>query len=163
MSGDFFISFNKADRAWADWIAWTLEEAGYAVVYQPWDFLPGNNFVLKMQEAASGTRKTVVVLSESYLQAEYTQPEWTAAFAEDPRGDQRKLIPFRVAPCSPSGMLKPLIHSDLVGLSMEEVKAEVLRAVDAAPRGKPAHAPAFPGSPRDPAPPFPGSEPPSPR
>jgi hypothetical protein len=22
---DFFISFNKADRAWATWIAWVLE------------------------------------------------------------------------------------------------------------------------------------------
>ncbi len=28
---DFFVSFNSADKAWADWIAWTLEEAGYQV------------------------------------------------------------------------------------------------------------------------------------
>jgi hypothetical protein len=32
---DFFVSFNSADRAWADWIAWTLEEAGYQAAYQP--------------------------------------------------------------------------------------------------------------------------------
>lgn len=31
-----FISYNKADRSWAEWIAWTLEEAGHAVVYQGW-------------------------------------------------------------------------------------------------------------------------------
>jgi hypothetical protein len=35
---DFFISFNKADRAWATWIAWVLEEAGYSVFFQDWDF-----------------------------------------------------------------------------------------------------------------------------
>ena len=29
---DFFISYNQADRAWAEWIAWILEEAGYTVV-----------------------------------------------------------------------------------------------------------------------------------
>ncbi len=23
---DFFISYNKADRAWAEWIAWQLEK-----------------------------------------------------------------------------------------------------------------------------------------
>lgn len=73
---DFFVSFNSADKDWADWIAWTLEEAGYQVVYQPWDFQPGGNFVLEMQKAASETRKTVVVLSDNYLKAEYTQPEW---------------------------------------------------------------------------------------
>ena len=29
---DFFISYNKADKAWAEWIAWELEEAGYKSV-----------------------------------------------------------------------------------------------------------------------------------
>ncbi|HVG06270.1 MAG TPA: TIR domain-containing protein [Thermoanaerobaculia bacterium] len=157
---DFFVSFTKADRAWADWIAWTLEEAGHEVVYQPWDFLPGNNFVLKMQEAASGTRKTVIVLSDSYLNATFTQPEWAAAFAEDPRGDQRKLIAFRVAPCSPPGLLKPLIYADLVGLPLDEAKAAVLRGVSDEPRAKPTVAPAFPGTAAAPAPPsFPGVSP----
>ena len=156
---DFFISFNKNDRTWADWIAWTLEEAGHEVVYQPWDFLPGNNFALKMQEAASGTRKTVIVLSESYLQATFTQPEWAAAFAEDPRGDKRKLIAFRVAPCSPPGLLKPLIYADLVGLPLDEARDAVLRGVSDEPRAKPALAPVFPGgSATAPAhPPFPAA------
>lgn len=27
----FFVSFNQTDRAWATWIAWTLEENGYSV------------------------------------------------------------------------------------------------------------------------------------
>jgi hypothetical protein len=33
---DFFISYNKADRQWAVWIAWQLEEAGYSLVIQEW-------------------------------------------------------------------------------------------------------------------------------
>ncbi|HET9225733.1 MAG TPA: TIR domain-containing protein [Thermoanaerobaculia bacterium] len=143
---DFFVSFNKNDRTWADWIAWTLEDAGHSVVYQPWDFLPGNNFVLKMQEAASGTRKTVIVLSDNYLNATFTQPEWAAAFAEDPKGEQRKLVAFRVAPCSPTGLLKALIYADLVGLPVDEAKAAVLRGVSDEPRAKPVSAPAFPGT-----------------
>jgi TIR domain len=30
----FFISYNKTDRAWAEWIAWQLEEAGYTTIIQ---------------------------------------------------------------------------------------------------------------------------------
>jgi hypothetical protein len=44
----FFISYNKADKQWAEWIAWILEEAGYSVVIQAWDFRPGENFALRM-------------------------------------------------------------------------------------------------------------------
>jgi hypothetical protein len=159
---DFFVSFNSADKTWAEWIAWTLEEAGYQVVYQHWDYRPGGNFVLEMQKAAEGTRKTLIVLSEDYLRADYTQPEWAAAFVDDPRGDKRKLIPLRVAPCSPTGLLKPLIFADLVGLSPEEAKEAVLTAVMDGRPNKPAQAPAFPGAPKHapsagPAPVFPSA------
>ncbi|MCZ6680222.1 MAG: toll/interleukin-1 receptor domain-containing protein, partial [Candidatus Poribacteria bacterium] len=76
---DFFISYNGKDKPWAEWIAWTLEEAGYEVVIQAWDFRPGGNFVMEMQKAATGTERTIAVLSDNYLNAEYTQPEWAAA------------------------------------------------------------------------------------
>ncbi|HEV3468792.1 MAG TPA: toll/interleukin-1 receptor domain-containing protein [Pyrinomonadaceae bacterium] len=59
----FFISFNRADRAWAEWIAWQLEAAGYTTVFQEWDFRPGGNFVLDMQRAMALAERTVAVLS----------------------------------------------------------------------------------------------------
>jgi hypothetical protein len=60
---DFFISYNKADRAWAEWIAWQLEEAGYSTEIQAWDFRPGSNFVLEMHRASQEAERTVAVLS----------------------------------------------------------------------------------------------------
>ena len=42
---DFFISYTQEDRSWAEWIGWVLEEEGYAVTLQAWDFRPGGNFV----------------------------------------------------------------------------------------------------------------------
>jgi hypothetical protein len=89
---DFFISYTKADKAWAEWIAWTLEEAGLSVIIQAWDFRPGGNFVLDMQRAASETEKTIVVLSPAYLEAEYTQPEWAAAFVPEKAPDAVQAI-----------------------------------------------------------------------
>ena len=35
---DFFVSYTQSDRAWAEWIAWLLEEDGYRVLIQAWDY-----------------------------------------------------------------------------------------------------------------------------
>src|SRR4051812_38492869 len=53
---DFFVSFNQADRAWATWIAWVLEEAGYSVFFQDWDFR--GNFVLYSDRQKTRKKQT---------------------------------------------------------------------------------------------------------
>src|SRR4051794_21978246 len=58
---DFFISYNHADLDWGDWIAKQLEEAGYTTIIQAWDFRPGENFILNMQEATSKSKQTIAV------------------------------------------------------------------------------------------------------
>ena len=141
---DFFISYNSNDKAWAEWIAFQLEEAGYTTVIQAWDFRPGADFVMEMQKAATGTRRTIAVLSDNYLNAEYTQPEWGNAFARDPKGEKRTLLPVRIAKCRPDGLLASRIYVDLVGLSEEDGKQTLLAAL--AQRAKPATSPQFPGS-----------------
>ena len=80
---DFFVSYTGADRRWAEWIAWVLEEAGHTVVLQAWDFRPGSNFVLAMQQAAEQAERTIAVLSPDFLASRFTAPEWAAAFARD--------------------------------------------------------------------------------
>ncbi|MCP4657808.1 MAG: toll/interleukin-1 receptor domain-containing protein, partial [bacterium] len=141
---DFFISYNRADRQWAEWLAWILEAGGYSVVIQAWDFRAGQNFVLEMHRAAGNTRYTAMVLSQDYLDAEYTHPEWAAAFVQDPQGRKRKLIPFRVAECEPGGLLRSIIYDDLVGMERDEAKAAVLAVLE--DRLKPDQEPDFPGS-----------------
>lgn len=141
---DFFISYNKADIRWAEWIAWTLEMEGYTTVIQAWDFRPGNNFVQSMQRAATNTAKTIAVLSDHYMSAEYTMPEWADAFARDPKGEKRILIPVRVSPCNPKGLLAQVIYTNLVGLNEEDAKIAILG--DLNERGKPMQAPSYPGS-----------------
>ena len=124
---DFFISYNSADKSWAEWIAWTLEEAGYTTVLQAWDFRPGSNFVLEMQRAASETERTIAILSPAYRDALYTQPEWAAAFVQDPTGEKGTLIPVRVQKCDLKGLLTPIIRIDLVNLDEPAAKKALLR------------------------------------
>ena len=139
---NFFVSYNRADRVWAEWIAWTLEEAGYSALIRAWDFRPGANFVLEMHKASEQTQKTILVLSEDYLKAEFTKPEWAAAFVRDPDGQERALIPVRVKECKPTGLLAPVVYVDLVGLGEPDARAAVLGAFSE--RAKPAQAPIFP-------------------
>jgi len=159
---DFFISFNRADRAWAEWVAWQLEEEGYTTLLQAWDFRPGGNFVLDMQRAAEGSERTLAVLSPDFLASEYTQPEWAAAFARDPTGEQQTLVPVRVRECRPTGLLAQVVYVELVGILDEaEARTELLKGVRKG-RAKPERAPEFPAGARrsvESRPRFPGALP----
>jgi len=139
---DFFISYTQADETWAEWIAWTLENAGYTVVIQSWDFRAGENFILKMEQATKGTRRTIAVLSPDYINAAYTQSEWAAAFVEDPRGREHKLIPIRVRECKLTGLLSTIIYVDIVGLTEQNAREAIFKALTE--RAKPDQPPIFP-------------------
>jgi len=121
-----FISYTRADRAWAEWIGWQLESAGHEVVIDVWDFPPGSNFVLEMDRATASDR-TLAVLSRAYLDGLYTRPEWAAAFAKDPDGKTSTLIPVRVEACELTGLLKPIEYVDLVDLEEGKAREEILK------------------------------------
>lgn len=140
---DFFISYNKADRSWAEWIAWHLEKAGFTSFLQAWDFRPGSNFVLEMQKATTEAKRTIAVLSDSYLGALYTLPEWAAAFAQDPTGEKGILLPVRVQECEMVGLLSQIIYIDFVGLEETDAMQRLLEGINRS-RVKPTSAPGFP-------------------
>ena len=160
---DFFISYNQADRQWAEWIAWELEEAGYFIIIQAWDFRPGNNFILEMDKAAKESERTIAVLSPDFLKSVFTKPEWAAAFVKDPTGMDGKLLPVRVKECQPDGLLAAIGYIDVFGLKEEEAAKITLLEGVKLERAKPAQAPTFPGMAKriiKAAPRFPGALPP---
>jgi len=148
---DFFISYTGADTAWAEWIAWTLErDGGYTVCFQLWDFVPGTNYLLKMQEAAARSKHTIAVLSPAYLEANFTGSEWASAFVRDPKGIHRRLIPVMVETCQPDGILAPIVSIRLMGLDEAAAREALLQGVSDKPRS--ARLPTFPGTTRAPGP-----------
>jgi TIR domain/Tetratricopeptide repeat len=146
---DFFISYTQADRAWAEWIAQTLEEDEHHILVQAWDSAPGAN---RVQDLRAGTRdaaRTIVVLSCDYLTSVYGGAEWQAAWAGDPEETGRKLLTVRVADCDGPALL-PAGRADLFGLSEGTAMARLCLmaseaiAGQARPQASPA-SPAFPG------------------
>lgn len=158
---DFFVSYTQADQAWAEWIAWQLDEAGYSVTLQAWHFRPGNNFAHEMQTALEQCEKTLAVLSDRYLHSQFAMSEFYAAFVADPLGEGGKLIPVRIEEFDGKGLIKPIVYIDLAGKEAGEARTVLLQGISGEDR-KPATAPAFPGgvgAPATDAPAFPGTLP----
>jgi hypothetical protein len=164
---DFFISYNSADRQWAEWIAWELEEAGYSTLLQVWDFRPGSSFTELMERAIAETERTIAVLSPDYLASSFSAPEWAGAFTRDPTGKMGLLIPVRVRDTEPMGLLASIVYIDLVGLNEESARAALTAGIQRS-RARPTKAPPFPSAKAFPSeersvtrhPVFPGSLPP---
>ncbi len=96
-----------------------------------------------MQQAATESKRTIAVLSPNYLASKFTAPEWAAAFAQDPTGEKRLLIPVRVKPVDLTGLLTPIVYLDLVGSTDEgEAIKRLLEGVSPA-RKKPLTKPEF--------------------
>ncbi|MGW2720667.1 FxSxx-COOH system tetratricopeptide repeat protein [Streptomyces sp. NPDC001492] len=137
--GAWFISHAGADRAWAEWIAWQLLDAGFQVDLDYWDWGAGDNFVLKMNAALERGR-FLALFSPAYFDPDrFTTPEWTAAVAM-----KEKITPVRVAKVVAPAILRPLIVRNLFGLGEEAARQALLGAVNG-PR-RPAGPPAFPGA-----------------
>ena len=64
---DFFVSHAGADRAWAEWVAWELAEAGYTVELDVWDWAAGRNFVTAMSDALGRCDRVVALFSAAYF------------------------------------------------------------------------------------------------
>jgi tetratricopeptide (TPR) repeat protein len=143
-AADFFVSYTGADAAWAEWIAQTLEDAGYQIVVQAWDFRPGQDFVHKMHQATQRAARTIAVLSPAYLGSAFGEAEWRAAFASDPTGEHGLLLPVRVAEVTPPGLLRSRTYLDLVGLDEPTATARLLAGVQPDP-AKPAGRRPYPG------------------
>ncbi|MCX5331427.1 FxSxx-COOH system tetratricopeptide repeat protein [Streptomyces sp. NBC_00140] len=163
MADTYFISYAGADRPWAEWVAWHLEESGHSTVLDVWDWDTGDDFVQRMDEGLRRADAVVALLSTSYFErGRWTQEEWSAVVARRDR-----LIPLAVEPLvgvDVPAMLAAKIRKNLHGLD-EKAAVEALRTAVNGNR-RPTERPAFPGNtaevpeepvvPHGPKPPLPG-------
>jgi hypothetical protein len=84
-------------------------DAGYKVVMQESDFVPGRNFVSMIHDALEHARWIVAVMSPTYLAAKWPETEWTSAYLKG------RLIPVRIVDFAPPGLLAAVIYIDMVG------------------------------------------------
>ncbi|MBX3667975.1 MAG: TIR domain-containing protein [Rhodocyclaceae bacterium] len=137
---DFFVSYNKDDAGWAQWIAWQVEEAGYSVLIQAWDFLPGQDWVRNMDQALLKAPRLLAVQSPSWRASRHAQAEWREYYRIDPDSDRALILPVRVHAFERRGLLGGHVYVDLVGSSEADARARLLaglRAVQPLPGPRP--------------------------
>ncbi|MCL1807856.1 MAG: tetratricopeptide repeat protein [Oscillospiraceae bacterium] len=141
---DFFISYNKADKEWAKWIAGTLETHGYTAYVQAWDIRPGDSFIDKMDAFLTEASIFVPVFSRDYFNSIYCNAEWKPAFNKylNAKSKERTFIPVRIDDVEPEGLLSDVVYIDLCKVHDEKVaEKKLLQGVDqgSIPRKRPVY------------------------
>jgi hypothetical protein len=137
---DFFISHAGRDTGWAEWLAWQLQEAGWTVELDVWDWAPGEDFVARMSAALESADRLLAVCTEAYFASAFGGAELRAAFAQSAAA-QRRIVPVLVEPVTLPPLYAPLIYLDLTGL---DEAAAAARLRDRLTGVRPAGPPPFP-------------------
>jgi hypothetical protein len=108
-----FVSRAGADAPFAAEIGRILEDAGYDVTLQQWDFA-NHSFMERMHAALAEGARVVALLSPDYLRSDHCAAEWQNAIASDPLNTKSRLVLLRIAECEPIGLLSSLAYWNLV-------------------------------------------------
>ena len=113
---DFFIAYHAADQEWAEWVGARLQEAGYSVELQSYDYWARSSMILEMFAVSAIADATIALLSPDFLAENLERPEWQAAYAQDPTASLGILVPLLVRECNVAGVLPEVKYVDLAGL-----------------------------------------------
>jgi TIR domain/Tetratricopeptide repeat/NB-ARC domain len=142
---DFFVSHAGPDVEWAEWVARQLEDAGYRVELDVWEWSAGTDLVAAMEHAVERAGQVVAVWTPAYFGRTWTGVEARVALA---RAQDRAgwLVPVVVEPCHDRipVLYRTLLRIDLVGLSEQKARTRLLEKIR--PAGRPAGPVAFPGN-----------------
>jgi hypothetical protein len=137
---DFFISHAGRDTGWAEWLAWQLQQAGYTVELDVWDWAPGEDFVARMSSTLESSDRLLAVCSEAYFASAFGGAELRAAFVRQAKAEGR-IVPVLVEPVTLPPLYATLIHLDLTGLDEAAAAARLLARLAG---GRPTGPPPFP-------------------
>jgi hypothetical protein len=108
---DFFISHAGRDTAWAEWLGWQLQGAGYTVELDVWDWAPGEDFVARMTAALQRADRLLAVCTAAYFTSAFGGAELRAAFVRQ-AGAAGRVVPVLVEPVTLPALYAPLIHRE---------------------------------------------------
>ncbi|MER7270388.1 FxSxx-COOH system tetratricopeptide repeat protein [Micromonospora carbonacea] len=126
---DFFISHERSDQRWAEWIAMHLEQVGYRVWLPFWDVVPGTRWSEEIEKALLASDVVLALLSPAAVRAEETQHEWQLARNVDPGGESGRLVPVEVVNCAVPRMFRDVQGLRLADCDEATARSRLLMAV----------------------------------
>src|SRR5690242_1738792 len=104
---DFFISYVKEDRSWAEWIAWQLEAAGFSVSLNLTFLQDGDPVIPRLADLIRNNASAVLVLVSKHLGNQYASEEWFRPLLAT-RRHSPKVIPIFLDSTPPPPLLRPI-------------------------------------------------------
>ena len=125
---DFFVSYNKNNKEWAEWIVRVLKKNGYSA-YSQFDIKPGEIFLTKMNDFLENSANFIAVWSEGYSNSWYCMREMEAAFKACHEGRMGCLLPVLIDNHPVKLLYSALVHVELSdrGAASETTLADAVR------------------------------------
>ena len=132
---DFFVSYNQADEAKAEWIAHALREAKFSVRFAKWELGEGGSIAGWMREAIEDSDRLIAVCSPDYFdpKAGYSEIERQAFLWASPKRFGGTILPVVVRAVAIPKIYAHFLRVDLTGVEEAEAKARLLGVVSASP------------------------------
>jgi hypothetical protein len=123
MKKKIFISYSHKDEAWVkEWLVPRLEEAGLQVHIDYRDFEIGALVIENMEQAVQTCDKTLLILSNNWLNSQWARFEELILQTEDPTGLKRRIYPLMLEPCTLPPRLKIFTHADFTNPDHREIE-----------------------------------------
>ncbi|HET8641611.1 MAG TPA: FxSxx-COOH system tetratricopeptide repeat protein, partial [Pseudonocardiaceae bacterium] len=129
---DFFVSHAGSDEDWAKWLAQQLQNAGYTVELDVWNWSAGIDVIQVTQRALDRAARMLAVWTPEYFTRRWADMEHRAAVARS-QLQPGWLLPVVVRACPDEVipvLYRTLIRVELVGLSEVEAREKLLAAVE---------------------------------
>ncbi|MEM6866797.1 MAG: SUMF1/EgtB/PvdO family nonheme iron enzyme [Cyanobacteria bacterium P01_C01_bin.121] len=123
---DVFISYTSADQAWAEWLAWVLEENDYTVETQSLASKQADNFSQVIREAGREHQQVLLVVSEALLKADDAS---SSPISSNINLGSAFLVPVEVDDCEPPEYIADLKSISLVEKTEVEAEQTLLGAM----------------------------------
>jgi hypothetical protein len=96
---DLFVSYSKADTDFAEKLVRRIEaeefnNRRFRCFYAPWDIQPGENVLLRIEEAEQKSRFIGLVMSPDWARSDWTKLERVIPVYDDPAGLKARIIPI---------------------------------------------------------------------
>lgn len=127
---DVFISYASSDRDWVRTVLLPrLESDGLRVWIDYRDAVPGAFILSEIDNAITGSRRVVLVISRAYLESAWTELERNLVQTLDPAARERRLVPLLLENCSLPSSLRSLIYVNLANQPDDALEWSKLRRV----------------------------------
>jgi hypothetical protein len=111
-----FVSYSHGDQAWVTrWLVPGLKRAGLKICLDSESFEPGAYSLIEMERGVRESRKTLLVLTPSYLRSQWAEFENVLAQTTDPAAHARRVIPLLLRRCRVPLRFGALVRVDFTG------------------------------------------------